>query len=279
MSKDYKALAGEVDARAANLFKAAPGQMRAFRGLMEAATADGALDAKTKELMALSIAIATHCEGCIVYHTRAAHKLGATREEVAELMATARREAWRRKFVIDRDIVDAEPNRGHRAVAKLVRVGKVTSVITQNIDNLHQNSGILADQIIELHGNGTYASGLTCRTRYELGPIKEAFEADDTPPSCTFCGGHVKAATISFGQAMPDAEMARARQEALACDLMLAIGSSLVVYPAAGFPVLATENGAQLVILNREATDLDQVADLVINREIGPTLGEAANVN
>jgi len=89
MSKDYKALAGEVDARAANLFKAAPGQMRAFRGLMEAATADGALDAKTKELMALSIAIATHCEGCIVYHTRAAHKLGATREEVAETVGVS----------------------------------------------------------------------------------------------------------------------------------------------------------------------------------------------
>ena len=192
---------------------------------------------------------------------------------------TARREAWRRKFVIDRDIVDAEPNRGHRAVAKLVRVGKVTSVITQNIDNLHQNSGIPAKQIIELHGNGTYANCLTCWTRYELGRIKEAFEADDRPPSCTFCGGHVKAATISFGQAMPDAEMARARQEALACDLLLAIGSSLVVYPAAGFPVLAKENGAQLVILNREATDLDRLADLVINREIGPTLGEVADVN
>ncbi len=192
---------------------------------------------------------------------------------------TARREAWRRKFVIDRDIVSAEPNRGHRAVAKLVRIGKVTSVITQNIDNLHQASGVPAEQVIELHGNGTYAHCLTCRTRYELGPIKEAFEADGKPPSCTFCGGHVKAATVSFGQAMPEAEMTRASQEALACDLMLAIGSSLVVYPAAGFPVLAKENGARLAILNREPTDHDDIADLVINREIGPTLGEAANVN
>ena len=191
----------------------------------------------------------------------------------------ARREAWRRKFVIDRDIVAAEPNRGHRAVAKLVRIGKVAAVITQNIDNLHQESGVPAERIIELHGNGTYAHCLTCRTRYQLGPIKQAFEADGKPPSCTFCGGHVKAATVSFGQAMPDAEMARARQEALACDLMLAIGSSLVVYPAAGFPVLAKENGAALVILNREPTELDDIADMVINREIGPTLGEAANVN
>ncbi len=192
---------------------------------------------------------------------------------------TARRAAWRRKFVVDRDIDGAEPNRGHRAVARLVRTGKVTSVITQNIDNLHQDSGVPPEQVIELHGNGTYARCLTCRTRYELGPIKAAFAADEKPPSCTFCGGHVKAATISFGQAMPDSEMTRASREALACDLMLAIGSSLVVYPAAGFPVLAKENGARLVILNREPTDLDEIADLVINREIGPTLGEAANVN
>ena len=191
----------------------------------------------------------------------------------------ARREAWRRKFVVDRDIVGAEPNRGHRAVAKLVRIGKVTNVITQNIDNLHQASGVPAGQVIELHGNGTYASCLTCQTHYELGPIKEAFEADHAPPSCKFCGGHVKAATISFGQAMPEAEMTRAGQAALSCDLMLAIGSSLAVYPAAGFPVLAKENGSRLVFLNREPTDLDEVADRVINREIGPTLGEAANVN
>ena len=94
-----------------------------------------------------------------------------------------------------------------------------------------------------------------------------------------FCGGHVRAATIAFGQAMPDAEMARADRESRACDLMLAVGSSLVVYPAAGFPALAKEHGARLVILNREPTDLDGLADLVVNREIGPTLGEAVNVN
>jgi NAD-dependent deacetylase len=191
----------------------------------------------------------------------------------------ARREAWRRKFVVDRDIDGAEPNRGHRAVAKLVRVGKVASVITQNIDNLHQISGVPDERVVELHGNGTSAKCLTCETRYELGPLKEAFLTDEVPPSCTFCGGYVKAATISFGQAMPEAAMERARAETLACDLFLAIGSSLVVYPAAGFPVLATEAGARLVILNRDPTDLDGYADLVINREIGPTLGEAANVN
>ena len=133
--------------------------------------------------------------------------------------------------------------------------------------------------MIELHGNGSYAKCVACGTRYELAPIKEAFERDSVPPACTLCGAPVKTATISFGQAMPEDEMRRAQRETLACDLFLAIGSSLVVYPAAGLPVLAKESGSTLVILNREPTDLDGIADLVINREIGPTLGEAANVN
>ncbi len=191
----------------------------------------------------------------------------------------ARIEAWRRKFEIDSDMIGAEPNRGHRAVSKLVRVGKVTSVITQNIDGLHQASGVPDEKVIELHGNGTYATCLTCATRYELDPIKAAFEADGTLPACHFCGGIVKTATISFGQAMPEEEMERARDETLACDLFLAIGSSLVVQPAAGFPAMAKRNGAKLVIINRDPTDLDGIADLVLNREIGPALGEAANVN
>ena len=193
--------------------------------------------------------------------------------------ADARIEAWRRKFEIDRDMIGAEPNRGHRAVAKLVRTGKVSAVITQNIDGLHQESGVPDEQMIELHGNGTYATCLSCGARHELDPIKAAFEADNTLPDCNICGGIVKTATISFGQAMPEGPMERARDETLACDLFLAIGSSLVVYPAAGFPAMAKQNGAGLVIINRDPTDLDRMADLVLNREIGPTLGEAANVN
>ena len=193
--------------------------------------------------------------------------------------ADARIEAWRRKFEIDRDMIGAEPNRGHRAVAKLVRTGKVSVVITQNIDGLHQESGVPDEQMIELHGNGTYAMCLSCCARHELDPIKAAFEADNTLPDCNLCGGIVKTATISFGQAMPEGPMERARDETLACDLFLAIGSSLVVYPAAGFPAMAKQNGAGLVIINRDPTDLDRMADLVLNREIGPTLGEAANVN
>jgi len=193
--------------------------------------------------------------------------------------ADTRIEAWRRKFEIDKDMIGAEPNRGHRAVAKLVRTGKVSAVITQNIDGLHQESGVADEQMIELHGNGTYATCLTCATRYELEPIKAAFQSDGALPECRFCAGIVKTATISFGQAMPEGPMERARDETLASDLFLAIGSSLVVYPAAGFPEMAKRNGAKLVILNREPTDLDEIADIVLNREIGPTLGEAVNVN
>jgi len=193
--------------------------------------------------------------------------------------ADARIEAWRRKFEIDRDMIGAEPNRGHRAVAKLVRTGKVSAVITQNIDGLHQESGVPDDRMIELHGNGTYATCLSCAARYGLEPIRAAFEADNTLPVCDDCGGIVKTATISFGQAMPEGPMDRAREETLACDLFLAVGSSLVVYPAAGFPAMAKQNDAGLVIVNRDPTDLDRIADLVLNREIGPTLGEAANVN
>ena len=191
-----------------------------------------------------------------------------------------RRESWRRKFAMDRTMATAEPNRGHRAVARLVDTGKVSAVITQNVDGLHQASGIPDMQVVELHGNATYAKCLGCGLRHELDPIKEAFLADETMPICAGCGSEfMKTATISFGQSMPEAEMARAQRETLACDLFIAIGSSLVVYPAAGFPVMAKQNGCGMVILNREPTDLDQYADLVINGEIGPTLGDAVAVN
>jgi NAD-dependent deacetylase len=184
----------------------------------------------------------------------------------------ARREFWRRKFATHDTVHRAAPNRGHLAVAELSRRGKVACVITQNVDGLHQTSGVPEDQVIELHGNTTYAGCLDCGERQELEPIREAFVARGSLPQCARCGGIVKTATISFGQAMPQEAMRRAEDESLACDLFLAIGSSLVVYPAAGFPLLAKRHGAGLVILNREPTELDPVADLVLNREIGPTL-------
>lgn len=193
--------------------------------------------------------------------------------------AELRAEAWRRKFEIDSTIEQAEPNKGHMAIAKLIDMGKATHVITQNIDNLHQDSGVPDDKIIELHGNGTYAKCLSCSWRYELDEIKAAFEASGVAPDCKMCGGIVKSATISFGQAMPEEEMRRAEEATLACDLFIAVGSSLQVFPAAGFPILAKRNGSQLVILNRDPTDLDEYADLVINDEIGPTLAPIVQLN
>jgi NAD-dependent deacetylase len=172
----------------------------------------------------------------------------------------------------------ARPNRGHVAVAELVREGKVSAVITQNIDGLHQASGVPAKQMIELHGNTTYAACLDCARRYEIDALRAAFERHGAAPRCDGCGGLVKTATISFGQSMPVEAMRRAEQETLAADLFLAIGSSLVVYPAAGFPELAKRNGAALVIINREPTGLDAIADLVVNNEIGVVLGTAVGV-
>jgi NAD-dependent deacetylase len=190
----------------------------------------------------------------------------------------ARREAWRRKMVVDRDMQGAKPNRGHRAVAELMRRNSANCVITQNIDGLHQESGVAESRLIELHGNSTYATCLDCESRHELAPILEDFARNERLPVCGECGGIVKTATVSFGQAMPRAAMDRAEAATLACDLFLAIGSSLVVYPAAGFPLLAKQNGARLVIINREPTELDGLADLVVNDEIGPTLGDAVGV-
>jgi NAD-dependent deacetylase len=190
----------------------------------------------------------------------------------------ARRETWRRRFEADDTWRNAQPNRGHRAVAELVRRGTAAAVITQNIDGLHQASGVPVAQVIELHGNSTYAHCLDCARRYEIAEVRAAFEKDEAAPVCRSCGGWVKTATISFGQAMPVEPMRRAEVETLASDLFIVAGSSLVVYPAAGFPELAKRSGATLVIVNREPTGLDPIADLVLNRSIGETLGAAVGV-
>jgi NAD-dependent deacetylase len=191
----------------------------------------------------------------------------------------ARRETWRRRFATDETMRKAEPNRGHRAIAALINRGKAAAVITQNIDGLHQSSGVPANRVIELHGNTTYAHCLDCAQRYEIESIRATFEQSGEAPCCVSCGGYVKTATVSFGQSMPPAAMIRAEEETLAADLFIAIGSSLVVYPAAGFPEMAARNGTRLVILNREPTGLDPYADLVLHREIGATLGEAVGNN
>jgi NAD-dependent deacetylase len=182
-----------------------------------------------------------------------------------------RLEAWKRKFAMDDLYAGAKPGRGHAALARLVATGKVSHIITQNIDGLHQASGVPAEQIIELHGNGTYAHCLACGGRRELADVRCGIDESGALPTCP-CGGIVKSATVSFGQRMPAEAMQRARHATLGCDLFLVIGSSLVVRPAAAFPLLAKENGAQLVILNGQPTPLDAVADLVLRADIGNTL-------
>ena len=185
-----------------------------------------------------------------------------------------RREAWRRAFSGVAGWTGAKPNDGHHAVARLVAAGKVTAVITQNVDNLHQESGIPSDQVIELHGNASYATCLECGLRHELADLRGPFVKRGELPECRACGGLVKTATISFGQPMPEGPMARAEAETLACDLFLVLGSSLVVFPAAAFPLQAKRHGAKLAIVNREATDQDSFADLVLHDEIGAVLKE-----
>src|SRR5947209_8222861 len=185
----------------------------------------------------------------------------------------ARDESWRRRFAMQEQFGGAKPGRGHQALASLYRAGKSPGVVTQNIDNLHQASGISAEHVVELHGNTTYATCLDCAVRYELPWVRERFDAaNGRAPACSACGGHIKTATVSFGQAMPEDAMRRAEQMTLAADLFIAIGSSLVVWPAAGFPLMAKRNGARLVIINREATEFDDVADLVVRHDIGAVL-------
>ena len=183
-----------------------------------------------------------------------------------------RDEAWRRRFALEENFSAARPGRGHLALASLYRKGKSPGVITQNIDNLHQSSGFAAADVIELHGNTTYAHCLDCARRYELAWVRQRFDADGHAPDCTECEGFIKTATVSFGQSMPAAAMRRSEELTNSCDLFLAIGSSLVVWPAAGFPLMAKRNGARLVIINREPTEFDELADLVVRADIGTVL-------
>lgn len=186
-----------------------------------------------------------------------------------------RREAWQRRFSNTDGWVGARPNRGHLAVAELIRSGRASAVVTQNVDNLHQESGVPDEKVIELHGNATYAKCLKCHTRVELVELEREFQESGTIGPCQRCSGIIKTATISFGQQMPELPMRRAHEETLACDLFLVLGSSLSVFPAADFPMRAKQRGARLVIVNRDPTGADEIADLVIHDGIGYTLQAA----
>ena len=185
-----------------------------------------------------------------------------------------RKDSWKRKFSGQDIIKKAKPNIGHLAVAEVINKHESAYLITQNVDNLHQDAGVPDDKITEIHGNAHYASCLDCGIRYELNSIKKAFLENETVPYCDSCGGIIKTATISFGQPMPEEGMQIAQRKTLGCDLFITIGTSLVVYPAAGFPKLAKEIGAKLIIINNEPTDFDPIADLDIHEQIGKVFSE-----
>jgi NAD-dependent deacetylase len=192
----------------------------------------------------------------------------------------ARREYWRRKIESYPRMRDAEPNSGHKALARLYEAGFLKMMITQNIDGLHQKAGIPADRVIELHGSNAYITCLQCRKRFEWGEVLPFFELHPAPssecPRCDDCDGWLKPATISFGQAMPEEETRRAFAEAAKADLLVAVGTSLRVFPAAGIPGETRRNGGQVAIVNNQPTDLDHEAQLLLRGSAGDILQEIA---
>ena len=171
-------------------------------------------------------------------------------------------------------IAEARPNRGHYAIAELYHMGKLDCVITQNIDGLHQESGLPEEAVIELHGTSRWVSCLECGKRYPREEMQRRLESGEKVPRCNGCGGITKPATISFGQPMPERETNEAGRRAASCDLFLVAGSSLVVYPAAQMPLVAKDSGAKLVIINLVLTPHDRYADIVINEKTGEALSQ-----
>ena len=177
---------------------------------------------------------------------------------------------WRMRVELYRDFSQAKPNAGHLALARLEELGKITAVVTQNIDGLHQDAG--SRRVLELHGTSRIIACIGCGKQWEPKAVLTMLEAGDQAPDCDLCRRPLKSKTISFGQAMPEREMAEASELSKSADLYLAIGSSLVVEPAASLPRLAKQHGAALVIINKTETQLDPIADLVISEPIGETL-------
>lgn len=182
----------------------------------------------------------------------------------------ARIRAWERGVRMHHRCGAAKPNDGHLVITELQRRGHLAAVVTQNIDGLHRDAG--NENVIELHGTNRYAACQHCRKEWPTSEIVARVEQGDPAPDCDACGGPIKARTISFGQAMPEKEMRLATEATMRADLYVAIGSSLVVEPAASFPRLAKQSGASLVIINNQETPLDDIADIVIREPIGRTM-------
>jgi NAD-dependent deacetylase len=182
----------------------------------------------------------------------------------------ARVRYWQQRMRMYREFAGAQPNDGHRALARLEEMGRLQAVITQNIDGLHQLAG--SRRVVELHGTARVVACIRCGKEWLPEEVHARVEAGDAAPDCDACGAPLKSRTISFGQALPEREVNESAALARQADLFLAIGSSLVVEPAASIPRLARGNGARLVIINRTDTPLDALAAMVIRSPIGATL-------
>jgi NAD-dependent deacetylase len=183
-----------------------------------------------------------------------------------------RRLSWQQRLV--HPAFHAEPNAGHRALAALERMGRLHALITQNIDGLHQRAGNTAERVIEVHGTVHEVMCMHCGMRAPMQTALDRVRAGEEDPPCRDCGGILKSATISFGQPLVPEVIDRALRTAAEADLFLAIGSTLQVYPVAGAVPRAKAAGARLVIVNAERTQFDDVADIVIRRQIGEVLTE-----
>jgi NAD-dependent deacetylase len=189
--------------------------------------------------------------------------------------AESRYEYWSQKAELHPQIRDARPNIAHTALARWETEGNLRGVITQNIDGLHQIAG--SQQVLELHGTARFVGCLDCGYRADVDTYVQKFLSDDAVPDCPKCTGLLKHATVSFGQSLPDDVLSQAAEWSQSCDLFVVFGSSLVVHPAAGLPPLARQAGADLVIVNRDPTPLDDAATLVINESIGKTVLRVQN--
>ena len=202
-----------------------------------------------------------------------------TKNPGAEKMATLehylgdpeiRKRSWRSR--IDSPIFDAQPNDGHRAIVELEQRGKLHALVTQNVDGLHLKAGTSPDRLIEIHG---HVREVVCWSCGERAPMERALDrvrnGEEDPP-CRTCGGVLKSATVSFGQQLDREDILRSEHAARSCDLVLAVGSTLSVWPAAGVVPTALERGARLVIVNLERTEFDRYADVVLNASISEVL-------
>jgi len=185
---------------------------------------------------------------------------------------SSREKYWQMATEMFEPIKKARPNPAHLAIAEMEKMKRLDCVITQNIDGLHLKAGNSNDKILELHGTAMFVSCLNCHKRYDRDTIQERIKRGEKAPRCDDCRGPLKPATISFGQSMPEAETQEAYHRSSLSDLFIVIGSSLVVQPAASMPLVAKRNGARLVIINRDPTPYDDMAEIVLHGQAGPTM-------